>query len=432
MKSVEKGIKNAIINGRNGYISFGTNNPYAKDSQSQYYANTTKAYYAENMKYASNVVLAQVQGVDYDDFYTFTPLRIRTAMVIDPTTGNNLGSDWQRIAVENTNIDFLPRGAKVVFNGNTWLVTNPMNIESVLGTSVVRKCNATWHYLDEYGNVQSEPFCYGQGAGELATTNDVKENMILMNGYQHSVMQLNPDTQVLSHNMRMILGNQAFSVRGLQNFVQEFTEDEDSVHIQFFELAKEEPLVIDDMENRVAGGKSFKWEIAIAGNEEMSEGSSQTLSAVSTVNGEPTALQTNYLWESSDESIATVTETGAVTAVSAGETVITCTLVQNPNHQSSITLTVLENDAVGSFDWATPVPESIVQYQSATISAAVSGDENASVTYTFSGADKACYEAVQSGNAITITCWQASDIPLTVTAETGDKSITAVIRLEGW
>lgn len=432
MKSVEKGIKNAIINSRNGYISFGTNNPYSKDSQKQYYANTTKAYYAENMKYASNVVLAQVQGVNYDDFYSFTPLRIRTAMVIDPTTGNNLGSDWQRIALENTNIDFLPRGAKVVFNGNTWLVTNPMNIESVLGTSVVRRCNATWHYLDEYGNVQSEPFCYGQGAGELATTNDVKENMILMNGYQHSVMQLNQQTQVLAHNMRMILGNQAFAVRGLQNFVQEFTEDEESVHIQFFELAKSEPLEIDDMENRVAGGKTFRWAISIIGQEEMNTRQVQMLTAVSKVNGQSTELETDYVWTSSDDSVVSVSETGVASSEGTGTATITCTLAQNPNYSSSITISVLESAELSSLDWATAIPKSIVQYQSATIAAEVIGTEKVPISYSFSGAAKECYEAKQEGNTITITCWYASDVPLTVTAEANGETISATIALEGW
>lgn len=431
MKNLEKGIKNAIMNSRNGYISFGTNNPYSEDSQNQYYANTTKAYYAENMKYASNVVLAQVQGVNYNDFYTFTPLRIRTAMVIDPTTGNNLGSDWQRIAVENTNIDFLPRGAKVVFNGNTWIVTNPMNIESVIGTSVIRRCNATWHYLDAYGNVQSEPFCYGQGAGELATTNDVKENMILMNGYQHSVMQYNENTSVLAHNMRMILGNQAFSVRGLQNFVQEFTADEDSVHIQFFELAKTEPLEIDDMDAKVAGGKAFQWRIDITGQTEMNQNQSQMLSAVSFVNEQPTTLATTYQWSSSNEDVATINDEGVASSVDSGTATITCTLVQNPNFTASFDIEV-KAGALPTLYWDSAIPERIVQYQNITIAAGVLGTTEAPVVYTMSGADKTCYEAVQDGNQLTITCWYPSATPLRITATANGESIDASIRLEGW
>ena len=429
---MQKGVKNAIMNSHNGYISFATNHPYNGDSEKQYYADLTKAYYQENLQYASNVVMAQVQGVNYDDFYAFTPLRIRTAMVIDPTTGNNLGSDWQRVIVEDGSIDFLPRGAKVIFNGNTWLVSNPMNVESVLGTSVICRCNATWHYLDEYGNVQSEPFRYGQGAGELATTNDVKENMILMNGYQHSVMQYNPQTAVLHHNMRMILGNQAFTVRGLQNFVQEFTQDEDSVHIQYFELAKAEPLEIDDMENRVADGKAFRWEIAIVGQEQMNLSEQQMLTAISMKNGEETALETSYLWESSNDAVLSVNENGVVTSVGVGDAVVTCTLKQNPNLTQKMTITVQEGGELPSLVWDTPVPEALKQYQSATIRADVLGAEYVPVSYSLTGANPDCYKAEQENNNLTISCWYPSDKPLTVEATANGETLRAEIALEGW
>lgn len=429
---MQKGVKNAIMNSHNGYISFATNRPYNGDSEKQYYADLTKAYYQENLQYASNVVMAQVQGVNYDDFYAFTPLRIRTAMVIDPTTGNNLGSDWQRIMVENGSIDFLPRGAKVIFNGNTWLVSNPMNVESVLGTSVICRCNATWHYLDEYGNVQSEPFRYGQGAGELATTNDVKENMILMNGYQHSIMQYNPQTAVLHHNMRMILGNQAFTVRGLQNFVQEFTQDEDSVHIQYFELAKAEPLEIDDMENRVADGKAFRWEIAIVGQEQMNLSEQQMLTAISMKNGEETALETSYLWASSNDAVLSVNENGVVTSVGVGDAVVTCTLKQNPNFTQKMTISVQEAGELPSLVWDTPVPDKIQQYQSATIRANVLGSEDVPVSYSLTGANPDCYETKQENNSLTIICWHPSDTALTVAATANGETLRAEIALEGW
>lgn len=426
---VQKGIRNAIMNSRNGYVTFGTNQPYTQDSEKQYYADMTKAYYEENLPYASNVVRAQVQGVNYNDFYTFTPLLLRTAMVIDPTTGNNLGSDWQRIIAVDGNINFLPRGAKVVFNGNTWLVCNPMNVESVNGTAVICRCNATWHYLDEYGNVKSEPFRYGQGAGELATTNDVKENMILMNGYQHCVMQLNDDTKVLSHNMRMILGNQAFTVRGLQNFVQEFTADDDSVHIQWFDLGVSEPLEIDDMEKRVAGGKTFKWELSLLGRENMSAEETQQLTAVSTQGGEKVTLTVDYLWESSNEEVLTVTADGLAVAVSEGEATVTCTLVQNPAISQTMTVNVFAQSAGNALAWLTAVPDKLVQYQTAVLQA---GAVDTMVTYELTGADPACYEAKQDGNVLTVTCWQPSETPLTIMAIAMDESLTANILLEGW
>ena len=251
---MQKDIANGVMLGSPFGPQYGTNNPYNCDTQTQYYAQRTKMFNAERLPWASNVVSAQIQGLNYSDFYTYATVNIRTANLIDPTTGLNLGSDWQRIICLDMNVDFLPRGAKVVFNGNVWLVINPMNVQSITGTSVIRRCNALWNYLDEDGNVQSEPFCFGQGAYDLATTDYVQEQMILMKGYQHCVMQLNQATSVLKQNYRMILGNNAYSVRGVQNFVLEFSQDASSTHIQYFDLQITEPLESDDMVNKVAGG----------------------------------------------------------------------------------------------------------------------------------------------------------------------------------
>lgn len=278
---MQKGIKNAIINGR-GHLVFGTNNPHVESDQEQYYIGETKEFFLQNLQWAHNMVLAEVQGIDYKDFYNYTECRIRTAKVIDPTTGQNLGDDWQRIIIENANIDFIPRGAKVHFNGNTWLVTNPDNIASATGTSIIKRCNATWCHLDWYGNVLQEPFCYGQGGNDLATANNIKINMILLDAYQHCFMQLNPETREITHNLRILLGDQAYAVRGLQNFVQEFSDEMDSNHIQFFDVTRMETLhELDDVINHVAEGKAFKWEILVTGIPEIQVGQEYMFSAVS-------------------------------------------------------------------------------------------------------------------------------------------------------
>lgn len=433
---MQKGIKNALMANGNSAIGYTTNNPYNGDTLHQYYADETKTFFHENLKWSSNFVRAQVQGVNYSDFFAYTYLNVRTSNVIDPTTGKNLGSDWQRIIIENPSIDFLPRGAKVVYNGNVWLVTNPMNIQSVTGTSVVRRCNATWHYLDYYGNVKAEPFCYGQGDINLATGNSVKENMILMDSYQHCVMQYNPDTAVIAHNMRMILGNQAYSVRGVQNFVQEFSLDENSTHIQFFDLEAAEPLEIDDMEAKVAGGKTFHWEISVSGSNSMNTGTEQTLTANSLRNREPPSEETSYLWESSDETVATVDESGKVQAKSEGNAVIVCQLEQNPKYATVFPIFV-KNSVLGiGVEWKGTVPQSIVQYQTITLEAAIyeNGVETENTaTFAFEGPENGQYYSAEiDGNKATITCWLPSEIPLTVIATYAGHKVEADVLLKGW
>lgn len=433
---MQKNIRNALLMD-GGYRSFAGNSPYNQDTQTQYYANPTKAFYQKHVQYGSNVVTAQVQGTNYSDFYAYKKMTVRVSDLIDPTTGQNLGSDWQRMIVEDGSIDFLPRGAKVLFNGNTWIVVNPQNVQSVLGTSIIRRCNATWNHLDEYGNVLSEPFIYGHGSNDLATGNRVTEYMILMNMYQHSVMQLNPQTAELHHNMRMILGNQCYTVRGLQNFAQEFTDDLQSVHIQFFDLEAAEPLQIDDMENRVAGGKSFDWAISISGAERMHVGEQQQLSAVSKSNGKEVEekLHPIYEWNTSDENVISVSETGEASAISAGSAIVTCTLKQNPKISSSIAIIVEEPVMENYIGWRSEPPEAIEQYNSATLTAVVyefGAATKEPVVFSFEGAQPESYSATVTANNVTVQCWLEDSNPLVITARSGELETKAVIRLRGW
>lgn len=435
---MQTGIRNALLTAGKPYLQRGTNNPYNGDTQTQYFADASRAFARKNLRWSSNMVLAQVQGLDDNDFYAYKPLRIRTTMMIDPTTGKNLGSDWQKIMVENPKIDFLPLGAKVIFNGNTWLVVNPMNIQSITGTSVIRRCNAVWNHLDYYGNILHEPFCYGQGAGDLATGNSVKEGMILIDAYQHSVMQLNPETEEIMHNRRMILGHQAYTVRGVQDFAQEFTEDISSVHIQYFDLESAEPLAIDDMENRVADGLSFQWKISLPEEVQMKAGQEETFAPASYRNGSSEAESgIEYLWSSSDENILLVSAEGRVKAVQEGNASIVCSLKKNPSITAKMAVTVVskETSIPASLEWITSIPEQLAKYDECTIEAAYYADgvkTEESITYSFSGPDDAAYSAAQSGNIVQVKCWLPSTQPLVMTAECKNIIKTVEIKLTGW
>lgn len=435
---MQTGIRNALLTAGKPYLQRGTNSPYNGDTQTQYFADASRAFARKNLRWSSNMVLAQVQGLDDNDFYAYKPLRIRTAMMIDPTTGKNLGSDWQKIMVENPKIDFLPLGAKVIFNGNTWLVVNPMNVQSITGTSVIRRCNAVWNHLDYYGNILHEPFCYGQGAGDLATGNSVKEGMILIDAYQHSVMQLNPETEEIMHNRRMILGHQAYTVRGVQDFAQEFTEDISSVHIQYFDLESAEPLAIDDMENRVADGLSFQWKISLPEEVQMKAGQEETFVPASYRNGSSEAESgVEYLWSSSDENILFVGAEGRVKAGQEGNASILCSLKNNPSItvQMAVTVVSKETSIPASLEWITSIPEQLSKYDECTIEAAYYADgvkTEESITYSFSGPDDAAYSAAQSGNIVQVKCWLPSTQPLVMTAECKNIIKTVEIKLTGW
>ena len=429
-------IKNALVNSGVVGMRYGTNAPYYSDDKKKYFADNTKAFNLRNLKWTSNMVEAQVQGVDYNNFYEYTSLRLRSAMLIDPTTGLNLGSDFQRIMIEDPNIDFLPRGAKVVFNGNTWLVINPQNVESISGTSVIRRCNATWRHYDYYGNMLSEPFCYGQGGYDLATANDFKKEMVLMSAYQHAIMQLNPDTQGIAHNKRLILGTLAYNVHGVQDYVQEFSEDINSIHIQYFDLYADEPLDIDDMDKRIAGGKTFYWSIDLSGTDTMAVGQEQTISAKSERMEEvPNPGLYDYEWTSSDSTIATVDETGKVKAIANGSVTISCNIVQNRSISQSITIAVTSGTIPGDLAWETEPKDKVEAYSTISFEAKwIQGSavQPAAIEYEYAGADPESYLTEQTGNVVRLSCKYPVESPLTITAKANGLTLSKQIMLVGW
>ena len=249
-----KGIRNAILNASCGTGGSISNSPYQQNTMPQLFGRATQLFYQKQMPFSSNRVIADVQGLDYDNFYNYSKRYIRTSDIQVATAGNNLNSDWQYVMLEDSNASFLPRGAKIRFNGNTWLVVNPLNIQGLKACGIMTRCTSTWNYYGSDGLIHKEPFHFGNGGNNLGSDNFVGHNSILIDGYLHSYIQWNDETKALEHNTRMIVGNQAYMVQGLQNGYQEFTDDENSVHLMHFDLHLTEVLDMDDMPNRIAGG----------------------------------------------------------------------------------------------------------------------------------------------------------------------------------
>lgn len=427
-------LKNGMISA-SAMSAYGTNNPADTGLQKQYFAAETKAFYAENAKWSSNYYKAAIQGLNYEDFYAYTDVYMRVSDVINPTTGKHLSDDWQNILIADANIDFIPIGAHVIFGGSTWIVANPKNVAAIVGTAIIRRCNVIYNYYDYYGNIVKIPFAWHTGE-ELSTTDYADDNMLLLSGYTHAAMQYNPQSALIHHNTRMVLGNQAYAVRGLVNFMREFTDDENSVHSMRFDLGRTEVSADDDFVNHIAGGLSFSWVVSIAGNPAMNIGAEQTLTATSTRNGAVvTSTEENpitYTWVSSNEEVATVMD-GVVTAISAGEATISAICDQNNNNVGTFTIAVEEAVQGDYVAFTSNVPAEIEQYESATISAAyyVNGIITDSVvTWSFDRTD-ASYGKVITGNSVLIECVYPA-APITVTASCNGKSVSAKIELVGW
>ena len=434
--SIQKNIRTATAG--TPPANYGTNSKRNDGLLQQFFRDETKEFMRQKIPMTSAFFEGEMQGVDYDDFYAWTPVKIRSSDLINPTTGEHMTDDWQEIIIDNTNIDTVPVGAYIKFNDSVWIVCNPDDVGSVTGNTIVKRCNCTYNSLDYYGNVVQTPMSYQKGMA-LASANDVNEYINLPSTYQHIIIQLNDNTKDLHNNSRLILGGEGYYLTGITNFIRDYTLDPNSCHIIRAECRLSEAQnVNDDLVNEVAGGLDFKWVVSITGSEKMNIGDTQTLVASSLRNNEiPDATNHpyDYLWESSDYSIVTVTEDGECEAVGEGTATITCYLQQNTNVKATIEITAAQSLTGAYVEFVTDLPQQIPAYSSATIEAAyfVNGvKQNDAIVYAFGGANINCFGTEKHGNAITITCYAPSNVPLMVIATCNGKEVSQETLLIGF
>lgn len=436
--SLEAAIKNAALTA--GAVSAVPNNspPRYADKQFQYFAHETAKFVTENIRYATDFVLAKIQGLEPNDPNSWGDYYIRMADVVHPGAAMTRKIDnYKQILFEDPRIEYLRTGTKIQALGSYWLAVNPMNLSTAGASGIIQRCNAVWNYLDYYGNVISEPIIV-ENARAGANDSDYQSSGLVSKGYFNIICQYNEFTAQINTNTRVILGSAAWRVTGYADFRQGITGDYDSVRLLEFTVRYDEPNVdIDDMANHVAGGKTFSWDIPVSGVPEMIAGQTAQFTAVSERMGKTIENTDNqpitYTWASDNEEVAMVDSFGAVTALGEGTATITATLEQNCAISGAFSVTVSAAGQTGVSFTTTP-PTSISAYNEATLTAAYfeGGEEtDNALSWEFSGADSGSYSYIVGPKSCTVYCFSHSTTPLTVTVGYGDYKKTTVIALEG-
>ena len=440
----EKYIENAKIAGmRIGSIKTNAPSQFA-DRQYQYYADENRWFTEKMARYSSDYVEAEIQGLDVSKPFEYTKVHIRLANIIRAASAISFTYDnYKMIEIAERQYTYIRKGAKVKTMGNVWLVVNPDNMSGVQGKSVIQRCDAVWNHFDFYGNVVSEPFCIDR-LDMRGVDPDAQRATMINTGYYQFRMQYNENTAQLGNNSRMLIDNNGFHIAGYADINREYTFEQDSINMIVFRAMYEEPnLAIDDFEHSVAGGKTFYWEIRLAGTPAMQAGEEYQLIPTSIRTAEEHTAEVSsteehpisYLWESSDENVATVDDAGFVTGVSEGTATITCKLAQNPEKEAQYTVNVMGDASEPHVSFRSNAPERLRLFESFRTSAHYyeNGEPvpEATVTYTFSGADKDAYTAEVEGNAVNIKCWGGSVKPLKVTAAYDGYEKSFEVWLEG-
>lgn len=420
--------RSAMLNGTTPYMQTGSSR-YDEGMKKQHFAAQTRAYAQKIGAAASNVYDAMCQGVSGGDgWYAWRKVRIRVSPAASSATGETMPDDWQKLhIIKPTSIDTIPAGAYLTFAGSTWIVYKGKNMGSVLGDCIIRRCNSVINVLDWYGNIVAVPMSYAK-MGTLGNASHATENSIVAKNYISCVCQLNPYSAAFAENTRIVLGKTAYSIRGLNDFTREFTDDPDSVHLLSYTIERGGLLPQDSVEKQCADYHSFRWELAVDAPKVLPAGGSAQINVASIRMGE-TVVSTEenpigYTFTSSNARVS-VSDSGVISAlplVSAGATAtITVSLAQNPEITQSFKVKV--NQSSGTrIEFTSNVPERLRAYESIVIRASLfSGNEEFpdELTLTCSGPPTSLY-AVENveRNAWKITAYGASNTPLTVKVST--------------
>jgi len=429
-----------------GVSGAGVPNKY-KGKQHEYFESPTTAYIWQNAQYASNYFQARVQGIIPGTFEDERGAYIRSMDIVEQTTGAKMPNDYQSVYFQDTRIKGLYTGAKLTYAGNTWLAISPFNVADPLSSAVIRRCNAVWKHLDYYGNVKSEPFIFHDGRAS-ATANEYLDWDVIPNWYQKCVMQLNDDTRELAYNRRIVLGSSVVEVRGLVDFISDFTgqnkeenEEPEPSHVMFFDVQFQQPIEADDMERGIAGAKNFSWVITVSGADRMQSGTSQKLTVASIRNNEEPDTDkhpVSYLYTSSDTSVLTVDQEGIVTGVGDGTAIVRVYLEQNQSIAGTMVIRVSAAAPNADMVFLPDMPEELKQFQTynGLVKTVLGGANVASdIEMTAYGATENCeIHFDKTVGMLRITCYEASDVPLSLVFKDTLNNLTETrnIRLGGY
>jgi len=141
----------------------------------------------------------------------------------------------------------------------------------------------------------------------------------------------NADTDNITLGQRFISMKNAWKVSGIDR-------TKNGLLVLWCEL--DSIISSDDLENEIANAGDYVYTIEITNGETASIQEASTLQLNAQVKLNDNIVEKEVIYSSDNPSIATVDENGLVTAISAGDCIITASLAENPNVYDTITITV--------------------------------------------------------------------------------------------
>ena len=296
---------------------------------SQKYRDDMQAIINSQFENSSSLYTIEEESPYASNLWVNTDVRINH--LITNQMGVRLGDDYRELVFKDLS-HAKGMGFRYRFSNSVWLTINTDNYKYITNSTTIRRCNHLLKWYNDENKLIQEPCIldyFKFRPNVLKETSD----MILPDDKKQIIMQLNDNTQQLGYNKRFIFNKMAWQII-----------DFDTISYPNLLILTVEQHEIDvakdDLVNEIAGAFELPvYEITILNNDiELQAGSNLQLRVNITKNGDIINLPVVY--KSSDETIATVSNTGLVTGVEDGDCSISVELEDNSNVSDAISATI--------------------------------------------------------------------------------------------
>lgn len=221
---------------------------------------------------------------------SYSGINVRVVHIVNSSTGAKVGDDWKEIIFQNMEH---PKGMgfRYSFDENIWLTVNADLYKYVTASTVIRRCNNTWKYVDTNGEIIEEPCVIDY---VFTSTNfDYDEAVITPKGDLFVALQANSASKKIKINDRVVFDGQAFKVTAINTFGRLKTFDSSSTAILYFDITKDAVANDDDLINNIANTTRYSSVVEIVGSDivtisptdlSLLKGTSQTYSVYRYIN----------------------------------------------------------------------------------------------------------------------------------------------------
>lgn len=383
----------------------------------------------------------QLRKIKEEDFpfenaYTEFDAWVNSVSDVSVSTNKVIGN-YIEILFEDINHRGNYRGTKYIYENETYLTYDKLNLVNVIPSTKAIKCNNFLSFKTKDGSIVKEPVFIGW---EITSTNSqISKEGITENRRLVVLLQNNKYTNNIQVNQRFIFNHKrAFKVESIDDMQMDSMLTED-VTLNTLYIAWDVVLPTDDLVNNIANGSNEGlYNISIQQLDiEQETGYIGQLTSITTYNGNVIS-DDNVTWKTSNEDVVTIDQNGNYEIVGAENEVATITCISgiDINAISTINIRVVSSIITEKWIEITPNISSISKLRSVVfkprlvINSTVQSDL---VSCTPDWIDDKYYTIQAYGqNEYRITCIEKRNKPLVLKFETSDGTSKEIsIKLEG-